>query len=388
MKHIFFSLLIGISIPVSLAGQAPKYTASFIAEWAQDTAGIETFTIAGNHLFGRAIHLYPEPHLRQFEFWYDDNGAIRSLDIQFYDLENTSIPLETKSGFLPYRIIMNYNNDVIDFRTISKEGEKQYVHLAKRMDFFGGWVPIFGQWQWLSNRVVENQLEKDLKFVNYVVGIYDLWLKQDGDDKVIFESSISAPITFYLNEKDFIEKIDALGSPWNYTVHKVEPIDIEVHTKHFAKKPVIGDPSPHKQFSTTIAGCNISGSYGQPSKRGREIFGNVVPYNKVWRTGAGPVTTISFDKDLVFNTTLIPRGTYNLFTVPGKDKWTLIFNTEENAWGSAPRSEYDFAKVEMQTEQLSKVVDPFSILIEENNGKGILSMMWDKTVAKVSFRIK
>jgi len=83
-----------------------KYSASFIAEWAGDTASIETYSIIGNHMFGRAIHLYPEPHLRQFEFYYNQDGSIRSMDIQFFELANTSIPLNSKSGFLPYRIKM------------------------------------------------------------------------------------------------------------------------------------------------------------------------------------------------------------------------------------------------------------------------------------------
>jgi hypothetical protein len=179
-----------------------SYTSSFIAEWAGDTASIETFTIIGNNLFGRAIHLYPEPHLRQFNYYFNSNGSIRTMDILFFDLENTSLPLKSKTGFLPYRISMNALNEVIDFRVVDKEGEKQFTHLSKRMDFFGGWTPIFGQWQWLTDLITENKLEKDLKFLNYVIGDYHMQLIQKSDYLIVFDSDITASITFFLDSNN------------------------------------------------------------------------------------------------------------------------------------------------------------------------------------------
>lgn len=392
MKHLFFlSLILSLFITTVLGQkQEAKYTASFVAEWANDTACIETFTIAGNHLFGKAIHLFPEPHLRQFQFWFQDDGSLKTLDIQFYNLQNTSIPLESKTGFLPYRISMIFNNGVIDFRTVNKEGEKQYLHSAPRMDFFGGWIPIFGQWEWLAWLTNGGKASTNLKFVNYVVGVYELEMeKLEGQSTVLFKTDISPiPIPFKLDQQGKIVSIDAMGSPWNFAIHKREALDVEAFTKAFAKKPIVGDPSPHQTLSESILGANINFSYGRPSKRGREIFGNVVPYNIVWRTGAGPVTRIAFDKDLNFQGTIVPKGTYNIFTIPGKSSWTLIFNTEENAWGSAHHAEFDFKKVEMKSISLSQTVDQFTIKLLEKDEKGVLQMSWDKTMAKVHFEVR
>lgn len=363
------------------------YTASFVAKWATDTASVETFTIIGNHLYGRAIHLYPEPHLRHFSYKYNDNGSIRDMDIQFFDLNNTSTPLDSKTG-LPLRITMKSQNEIVDFRVLDKYGEKQFVHNVNRMDFFGGWTPIFGQWQWLTNLITKGKLGDNLQFLNYIIGDYDIQISKISDKQIQFKSEISAPITFYLDEEDRINKIDALGSPWNYTITRHEPIDLEKFTKSFAKKEIIGDPSPHDQFSTTIAECMITMDYGRPSKRGREIFGNVVPYNKVWRTGAGTPTLFTSGCDIEIQGKIIPHGTYNIFTIPTETTWKLIFNTEDNAWGSAYRKEYDFIQVEMISTHNKKTTEKLLIEIKEKeNGDGEINMSWDNTTAQTTFKV-
>ena len=396
MKKSVFSLLVFCLLPCAgyaqdfkiLNANLEPYTATFVAQWANDTASIETFTIAGNYVYGRAIHLYPEPHLRHFTFRYHDDGSLRSMDMQYFELENTSVPLQSQSGLLPYRMTMDDRDGVIDFRSFDQQGEKQYVQLTHRMDFNGDWIPVFGQWQWLTNQLTEGRLGQDLKFLNATVGTYDLEVKQSAPDTVIFVSSISAPIKLILDADNKIKKVDAMGSPWNIIIIRSEsPLNIEKYTNHFAQKPVIGRPSPSVEKTFSIHGLDMRVRYHSPRKRGREIFGNVVPYDVVWRTGAGSATTISFDHDLQFDDQLIPKGTYNLFTIPGKDRWQLIFNTEKNAWGSAYRSEYDFAKTEMQVTELPEIREEFSIEVAEKDRGGILMLHWDKTQATVAFKI-
>lgn len=363
------------------------YTASFVAEWAKDTASVETFSIIGNHLFGKAIHLYPEPHLQQFEFNFNDDGSIREMDVQFYSLENSSIPLESKTGFLPYRIKMNSDHGVADFRSIDKEGEKQWVHKVPRMDFNGGWIPIMGQWQWLTDKLLEGQLDGNLKFINIVIGDYDLSIKKKSNKEVIFKSDISAPIRFYLDSNGKIDSINALGSPWNYKIYRRGPIDIETLTSQFAKKKVMGNPSPRETFQSKLGNTKISVSYGSPSKRGRIIFGELVPFDQVWRTGAGSTTMFVTNSALVFGEVKIPKGSYNLFTVPNESNWILIFNTEPEAWGSAHRAEFDFAKTPMSVQKLDSPVEKFTIEIESTKNGGELIMKWDYTKVSTSFTI-
>ena len=90
-----------------------------------------------------------------------------------------------------------------------------------------------------------------------------------------------------------------------------------------------------KQVVTqTVGFTDITITYSRPGVKGRQIWGGLVPYDKVWRTGANEATTISFSDDVTINGQPLPKGTYSLHTIPGKDQWTIIFNKVANQWGS------------------------------------------------------
>ncbi len=92
--------------------------------------------------------------------------------------------------------------------------------------------------------------------------------------------------------------------------------------------------SPPAKLETSIGGEKVIVEYHQPSVRGRKIFGELVPYNKVWRTGANNATTITFSEDMKVNGKEIKAGTYSLFTIPGEKEWTFIFNSDSEQWGA------------------------------------------------------
>lgn len=128
--------------------------------------------------------------------------------------------------------------------------------------------------------------------------------------------------------------------------------------------------------------------YGQPSKKGRVIFGNVVPYGQVWRTGANESTEITFTKDITVNATLLKAGTYSLFTIPAQDHWTVIFNSDLGMWGAYnynPKT--DVLHFDVPVQLLKDVAyEPFTIVLEQKSDRVEMSMMWDNV--KVSFLIQ
>jgi len=97
-----------------------------------------------------------------------------------------------------------------------------------------------------------------------------------------------------------------------------------------------------KQVVTqTVGFTDVTITYSRPGVKGRQIWGGLVPYDKVWRTGANEATTIAFSDDVTINGQPLPKGTYSLHTIPGKDEWTIVFNNTANQWGSFT---YDPAK--------------------------------------------
>ncbi|HYM59573.1 MAG TPA: DUF2911 domain-containing protein [Thermoanaerobaculia bacterium] len=100
-------------------------------------------------------------------------------------------------------------------------------------------------------------------------------------------------------------------------------------------------PSQHATVSQTIGLTDVTITYSRPGVKARQIWGGLVPYDQVWRTGANEATQIVFSDDVTINGQPLPKGSYSLHTIPGKDTWTIIINTDDKQWGSYS---YDKAK--------------------------------------------
>jgi hypothetical protein len=100
-------------------------------------------------------------------------------------------------------------------------------------------------------------------------------------------------------------------------------------------------PSPKASLTQAIGLTDMTITYSRPGVKGRQIWGSLVPYDKVWRSGANEATTISFSDDVTINGQALPKGTYSLHTIPGRDQWTIIFNKVADQWGSF---KYDVAQ--------------------------------------------
>jgi hypothetical protein len=133
----------------------------------------------------------------------------------------------------------------------------------------------------------------------------------------------------------------------------------------------------------SASGGDVSVSYGQPSKRGREIFGKLVPYGEVWRAGANNATEIKFAKDTKFGGKEIKAGTYSLFITPTEGEWTIILNSELGQWGSFKYNEIkdkDVLKVSVPVKKLDAVVEKLTYRFDSKNN---LIIEWDQAQVTV-----
>ena len=124
--------------------------------------------------------------------------------------------------------------------------------------------------------------------------------------------------------------------------------------------------------------------YGRPQKNDREIFGSLVPYDKIWRTGANECTEITFFQDVMVGDQEIKAGTYALFSIPGKEKWTIVLNKGTDQWGSyGYDAEEDVARVEAAVEKTPEVVDAFSITFMDADQGAKMILAWDQTMVAI-----
>ena len=142
--------------------------------------------------------------------------------------------------------------------------------------------------------------------------------------------------------------------------------------------------SPRSNISQIIGLVSVNLDYSRPSKKSREIFGGLVPYNKIWRTGANNPTTISFSDYVKINNQLISAGEYHLYSVPTESTLDLVIYEKTDAWGSLPTFDKSkvIARVSSDFIDLSNTVETFTISFENisNNGS-TLNIMWDNKLA-------
>lgn len=145
--------------------------------------------------------------------------------------------------------------------------------------------------------------------------------------------------------------------------------------------------SPRDTTRATVAGADILVDYGRPYKRGREIFGGLVPYGEVWRTGANQATHLVTSKGLMFGNAMVPAGTYTIYTIPAKDGWKLIINKQTGQWGTSYDQGQDLGRFDMTVSALPETVEQFTIKIQPRRGGGVIRMEWDRTAAEIPFMV-
>jgi hypothetical protein len=385
-KELFAFILLAIIFKQPVQSQVP-YTASFVASLGTDTVIVETYNMVNNHLYGKAFIRYPEDYIGVFDVHFYPDGSIRTFNIEAMNPDNSSVPFNTKGRF-SYRQNMLCENDTCTWFASSKNGNGEYMnkHAAHKMDFVGGWTPILSLIEWNCTRLIKSGNQNlPLTMINDYIGVRNIGISKGGKDTIIFGGPFLEYTRIHVTPGGRIISYDGTGTPWNYLVTKLPPVNIDEIARRMSKKPEIGIPSPEEVVQFKIAGSNIEISYGRPSKRGRKIFGGVVPYDSIWRTGASHPTKINFEDDVMFGETLIPKGRYSLYTIPRKDSWSLIFNTDLDTWPTDPNRSKDFKTVPLKLRKPPQQTEKFTIDIKPTQTGGNLSFTWDETEAFTEF---
>lgn len=149
-------------------------------------------------------------------------------------------------------------------------------------------------------------------------------------------------------------------------------------------------PSPKATVEQVVGLTDVTVDYSRPGMKGRTIFGDLVPFGKLWRTGANANTTISFSEDVVIDGKTLKKGKYALYTTPKADNWEFIFYSDTDNWGTP--EEWSDAKVALRAnakpETLNRNVESFTIGINNlDNNFANLELSWEKTIVALKFEV-
>jgi Protein of unknown function (DUF2911) len=166
------------------------------------------------------------------------------------------------------------------------------------------------------------------------------------------------------------QKMDALDkSPMDMVYY---PVDF-AHDRKFAPE-LIGDIP-----------VMVRVTYSRPAKKNREIFGKLIPFKEVWRTGANESVEIKFYQNVTIKGKPVKAGTYSLFTIPDSSEWTIIINSDLDFWGAYSYNQaHDILRVNVPVKKSEEVIENFSIKFRKGNEKEAIMMLgWDTTIIEV-----
>ncbi|MDN5203779.1 DUF2911 domain-containing protein [Fulvivirgaceae bacterium BMA10] len=149
-------------------------------------------------------------------------------------------------------------------------------------------------------------------------------------------------------------------------------------------------PSPSAKFTQTVGLTDVTLDYSRPGIKGRTIFGDLVPYGKIWRTGANAATKISFSKDVTLEGNKVPAGDYALYTIPGETEWTVMIYKDLGLGGNVARydEKNELVRFKVSTKELPWPMETFTIGVGNISDKSAtIDILWEKTYAAVKMEV-
>lgn len=360
----------------------------FVERLGQDTMAVEVYRRGANRIEGQRLIRNPVTQLVTYSMDLAPSGTVSRLTADF------STPAENPDGPAAYGFTVSLEGDsaTIERRGGDSPGTEQIAVPPGTIPTLGATpmsMAVFEQaaTQWAisgSDSLGVNLLNpvRSSMSANYVArwGTDSIAMSQFGSP-LLGRVEADGTILSRSGERTTMKILDELGTS----------TDLAVLAADFAARDArgegVGRASPPGMAELTVDGATIRVDYSRPRKRGREIFGQLVPYNEVWRTGANAATVLRIDRDLMIAETRLPAGEYTLWSTYTPQGGTLIINSQTGQWGTAYDANQDFTHVPMEREMVGEPVEMFTISLEETDEGGVLQIWWDQTRFSVPFRI-
>jgi hypothetical protein len=201
-----------------------------------------------------------------------------------------------------------------------------------------------------------------------------------------------SPIAATVDSNGTLEKFDLTATTDKYIADRAQTMNVESLAKDFAAREEaghgVGVLSPRDTARAVIDNATVLVDYGRPEMRGRTIFGNVVPWDVVWRLGANAATQLITNKTLSFGRTIVKPGTYSLFALPSEKGWKLIINNQHGQWGTVYDESKDLARLALKTTRLKNPVEQFVVDVSGHGRNGVLQFTWENTEASIPFTVR
>jgi hypothetical protein len=379
---------LAVALLLASAGPLPaKDTGGFVVRLGADTTAVETYVRTPGHLEVEQIGRSPRVTKRHLAYDFDAKGAITrySILITAPGAAADAPPLQKVEGTCTADSMIT---------VVTRGPNTQTLRVAAP----AGAVAVVSSSPWV---MYENALMRlaagkpdTLALGMYFIGagsLNHMHLRRLGRDSVEVTTDHEDVFRMRADKKGRLLGVRPIAGTGKFSAERVENLDLASFTAGWtaAEKAAgaMGALSTRDTVQVSAGGASLWIDYGRPAKRGRVVFGGVVPYGEVWRTGANAATQFKTDRALDFGGRVLPAGFYTLWTLPTASGWKLVVNSETGQWGTEHKPDKDVLTLDMQVGTLPAVVERFTIGVEPTATGGTLDLDWDTTRASAAFTV-
>ena len=363
-----------------LAAQAQN--GGFTVTLGADTLSVEKWTRSGSRLDGTVVTHSPFARVITWSATLNADGSVASYEQAVVRADGAAIPNN------PTSMKMTFLGDTV-VRDVVLNGQP----IARRTAVPRGTVPaIVGSWY-----PYELGLQQARRDGSGALSTMGFGAQQNTAQKfaVRFVGADSAEIDyagaafgFRLDKAGRVTRGDGSKTTQKFIVVPSPNVDTKAVASAWGAKDaagqVFGQASPRDSLKAMVGGASVIVDYGRPAKRGRQIWGNVVPWGEVWRLGANQATQLMTDKDLDIGGTTVPAGKYTLWLVPSTDKTMLVVNKQVGQWGTVYDPAQDLARIAVEKRKTGAMAERFTVVYEGDE----LRFIWDDAGYGVKVRAK
>ncbi len=379
MKKLLFAFLL-TSLFAACSQSSNPNNGAFVTLLGNDTLAVEQFEKTDSSITASVILRSPETRFSSYLLIMDETGGIKQM---------TRTDYSPQAGFLGEGKIVQTiarKGDSLRVEVITDENPRGYL-----APYEPGVLPFIDMIHWPFEVAFSHAVETGQDTVNQPMlsgnRISNFIIADIEEDSMTIRHPFRGMMGVRVNDHGGLEYLDAGLTTRKLKVHRVNNIDMDALAAEFADRP-FGELSGAVSAEFSFKGTNFRVDFGSPQKRGRELFGGIVPWGERWRTGANRATHFYTSSDLLIGDLEIPAGEYTLFTIPEPDGGTLIINKQTGQNGRSYDESRDLGRVPMEISTKDESTEAFTIAVEETDSGGQLNLIWGKTVFSVDFEVQ
>ena len=385
-RYLMLGLMVGVLLAACEAPseEADPDHAAFVTRLGADTVVVEQFVYQPNRIEAQAVVRVPETRVHRYVLETAPDGSVLAF-------EDATLEAGDRPEAAPVRI----QRAALEGDSLVLTGEPSEGG-ARRIAAEGTVAPFLDMLHWPFEHALRHVYATGADSATVMLftgrGTRPFVIRRLAPDSMTITHPTRGTMGVTVDGEGRLLRLDAGATTRKLVVERVPDVDLRALADDFAARDAAGQPfralSGRGEASATVDGATITVDYGVPRKRGREIFGALVPWNERWRTGANRATHFTTDRALAFGDLEVPAGEYTLYSIPAPDGGTLIINRQTGQGGTSYDEAQDLGRVPMQITERPESAESFTIEVEDTAEGGALVLWWDRTAFRIPFTVR